>query len=162
MLEKEAFVMLVKKVWNMLTDNTQFSADVSTVVNKLKPKQFRERVARVILSVMTKELGRTVTPSTASSGEDFIDTVALAFASIAEDDRPLKFSGYTPHAFAEMLIIKFCTEYAVLDERAPTDDVLPDCKVALTIPTCSAEALSLREQLQTMPVTEFGRYAFPN
>lgn len=161
MLEKEAFALLTRRVWNMLSDNATFGADVSSAINKLKPKPFREKVARAVLRTMSKELGRTVTPAVSESGEDFVDTVALAYACMAENDRPPKFTSYTPRAFTEMLIIKFCTAYATLDESAPTDDVLPDCQVTLTIPTYSAEALSLRERIRKMPTAEFAQYSLP-
>ena len=62
MLGKEAFALLVTRVWNMLSDNEKFSADVSTSVNKLKPKAFRENVARSVLQAMTSAVGRTLTP----------------------------------------------------------------------------------------------------
>lgn len=159
MFEKEAFALLTRKTWHMLTANTKFTGDLSNVVNKLKPKPFREKVARTVLQTMSKELGRTVTPAVSESGEDFVDSVALAFACLAEEDRPPKFVGYTPHAFTEMLIIKFCCGYAVLDVDAPTDDVIDECRFTLSIPVFSTEALSLRERLRAMPVLKFGKYS---
>ena len=162
MLEKEAFALLAKRVWHMLSGNTVFGIDVTNAINRLHPKLFRENVARVVLGIMTDSLQRTVLPAEGETGEDFIDAVAFAFTSLAEGDRPPKFTGYTPHAFAEMLILQFCTAYTVLDERAPTDGMLLDCKGTLEFPTCSAEALTLRERLRAMPATAFGQYTLSN
>lgn len=159
MLEKEAFALLVRRVWNMLSDNEKFGADVSTAVNKLRPKAFRENVARRVLQAMTSAVGRTFTPRVEKSGEAFIETVAFAFAYVAEDGRPSTFTGYTPHTFAEMLIVKFCNSYAALDADAPTDETLHTCPVKLAIPTISPAALTLRERIRAMAVPEFGQYS---
>ncbi len=159
MYDKETFALLTRKVWNMLSENTKFSATVSTTINRLTSKPFRENVARAVLQSMTSELNRTVLPAPSESGEKFIDAVAFAFAYLAEDDRPPKFTAYTPSAFAEMLIVKFCSLYAERDVAAPTDDVQSDDQATLAIPTCSAEALSLRQRIRSMPVTQFGQYS---
>ncbi|MEK7518851.1 MAG: hypothetical protein AAB424_02000 [Patescibacteria group bacterium] len=162
MLGKEAFALLVTRVWNMLSDNEKFSADVSTSVNKLKPKAFRENVARSVLQAMTSAVGRTLTPRVEQSGKDFIETVAFAFAYVSEDGRPPKFTGYTPHTFAEMLIVKFCTSYAELDAGAPTNDAIHKCPVKIVIPTTSPAAILLSERIRAMPTAEFGKYPIKN
>lgn len=159
MLEKEAFALLTRRVWNMLSENTKFSSDVSTTINKLKPKVFRQNVARKVLQAMTATVGRTFGPGVKKSDEEFIETIAFAFAYVSEDGRPPKFTGYTPHTFAEMLIIKFCTSYAELDMGAPNDDAVHKYPVEVFIPTTSPAALSLRERLRAMPVPEFGKYS---
>jgi hypothetical protein len=159
MLEKEAFAILTRKVWEKLGDKTKFSAELSTAIKRLNPKPFRKKVARMVLQEMSKQLQRTVTPDKKLSDSVFIEAIALAFECVATVDCPSRFVGYNPLTFAEMLIIQFCNAYAVLDAGAPTDNVLPDCRVTFTIPTYSAEALALREHLGTMPISEFGKYS---
>ncbi len=153
MLEKEAFALLTKRVWHMLENNEPISPSVTDAINHLEPQAFHEPVARAVLTQMTREIGRTVAPALTETGDDFIGSVALAFAILAESDRPPKYIGYTAHTFAEMLIEQFCKAYArSVNMNAP---------VKVDIPTSAPRALSLRERLQEMKPTAFGRYTFP-
>ncbi len=158
MLEKEAFALLTKRVWHMLEENTPIRESVLAALSDAEPQQFREHVARAVLTEMTQVIGRTVVPAPTESGDDFLDAVALAFAILAESDRPPKYDGYTAHGFAEMLIEQFCRGYAALGEASPTDETLEDCRVILDIPTRSENAQELRARLRDMPICAFGEY----